>query len=213
MSHTNATTNYQLPQFISTDVPGWMSDVNGAMQSIDAAMHDNAVAIGQNAAAVGTIQEELAANLPAAGNTGAVLQKTATGAQWTDLVNLIYPVGSVYISTSATDPATLFGGSWQRIQDKFLLAAGSVYANGSTGGNSQHTLTVNEIPSHTHNFNRSLLAYIGGTQGTNAPGSGTSWIGTDRPAYGGNNTLATGGGQPFSTMPPYLAVVVWERIA
>ena len=61
-----------------------------------------------------------------------------------------YPVGAIYISTNATSPATLFGGSWTRIQDRFLLAAGSTYAAGSTGGEASHTLTATEMPAHTH---------------------------------------------------------------
>lgn len=213
MSHTNATTNYQLPQFISTDVPGWMSDINGAMQSIDTGMHTNAVAIGQNTAAVETIQEELENTLPASGNTGALLQKTATGAQWSDLVDLIYPVGSIYISTSTTNPATLFGGTWNRINDKFLLASGSVYPNGSTGGSNSHTMTVAEMPSHNHSYKHTVFMYLGPGQGENGVTSGNSWDGSNIAAAGGSVTNNTGSGQPFSIMPPYLAVAVWERVS
>ena len=67
-----------------------------------------------------------------------------------DLFDKIYPVGAVYISTSNVDPATLFGGSWTQIQDRFLLAAGSSHAAGSTGGSENVTLTTSQIPSHTH---------------------------------------------------------------
>ena len=62
------------------------------------------------------------------------------------LINAIYPVGAIYISVSATSPATLFGGSWTRIQDRFLLAAGSEYAPGSAGGEATHKLTETEMP-------------------------------------------------------------------
>lgn len=67
-----------------------------------------------------------------------------------DLLDKVYPVGAVYISVSNTSPATLFGGAWEAISDRFLLAAGNSYAAGSTGGEANHTLTINEIPSHTH---------------------------------------------------------------
>ena len=67
-----------------------------------------------------------------------------------DLLDKVYPVGAVYISVSNTSPATLFGGTWEAISDRFLLAAGNSYTAGSTGGEANHTLTVNEIPSHTH---------------------------------------------------------------
>ena len=62
----------------------------------------------------------------------------------------IYPVGSIYISVNSTSPQTLFGGTWEQIKDTFLLATGDTYANGSTGGEATHTLTENEMPSHTH---------------------------------------------------------------
>lgn len=52
------------------------------------------------------------------------------------LLNQFYPVGSIYMSVNSSNPGTLFGGTWQRIQDRFLLACGSTYANGATGGRS-----------------------------------------------------------------------------
>ena len=68
--------------------------------------------------------------------------------------DLIYPVGSIYMSVNSTDPRTLFGGSWQRIEDTFLLAAGSNHAAGSTGGAETVTLTAAQsgLPAHTHSF-------------------------------------------------------------
>lgn len=42
MSHTNSTTNYNLPQFIGTDKPTWLNDVNGAFSAIDTQMKLNA---------------------------------------------------------------------------------------------------------------------------------------------------------------------------
>lgn len=61
-----------------------------------------------------------------------------------------YPVGAYYISSSSTSPATLFGGTWTQITNRFILAAGSSYSVGSTGGSATKTLTANNIPSHTH---------------------------------------------------------------
>ena len=75
---------------------------------------------------------------------------THTSNQVTDLINTIYPIGSIYMSVNSTSPQILFGGSWEQIKDTFLLATGDTYANGSTGGEATHTLTVNEMPSHTH---------------------------------------------------------------
>lgn len=67
-----------------------------------------------------------------------------------DLLNMIYPVGAIYLSVNATSPATLFGGTWERIQDRFLLAAGSSHGAGTTGGAETVTLDTSQIPGHTH---------------------------------------------------------------
>lgn len=75
----------------------------------------------------------------------------------------IYPVGSIYLNTRLVEPAQLFGGTWNRMQSTFLLAAGNTYSAGSTGGSSSqsytpdgsvdnHTLTTAELPSHNHTF-------------------------------------------------------------
>lgn len=66
------------------------------------------------------------------------------------IANLIYPVGSVYISVNETSPANLFGGTWEQISGRFLLASGDGYSSGATGGEASHTLTASEMPSHTH---------------------------------------------------------------
>ena len=68
------------------------------------------------------------------------------------LLNLVYPVGSIYWSSNNTNPANLFGGTWTQIKDRFILAAGDYYSNGATGGAATVTLTVSNMPSHTHSF-------------------------------------------------------------
>ena len=68
------------------------------------------------------------------------------------IANIIYPVGSIYMSANDVNPSVLFGGgTWEKIEGKFLLSSyGSTYTLGSTGGEANHTLTVDEMPSHTH---------------------------------------------------------------
>ena len=73
-------------------------------------------------------------------------------AKLNNIFNLIYPVGSIYISVNSTNPANLFGGTWEQIKDRFLLSAGSSYANGSTGGSATHTIAVENLPAHTHTY-------------------------------------------------------------
>lgn len=68
------------------------------------------------------------------------------------VIDFIYPVGAIYVSTVETNPNALFGvGSWQRIgEGRCLVDAGASFAAGSTGGSATHTLTVNEMPAHSH---------------------------------------------------------------
>lgn len=123
--------------------------------------------------------------------------------------DMLYPVGSIYVSTSATSPASLFGGSWSQITNRFLLAAGSSYTAGKTGGASTVTLTVDQIPSHSHNF------YCGPVM-ARYPNfdSGPNWPPTyDSTKMNGGLIASTGGGQSHNNMPPYLVVYMWKRVS
>lgn len=73
------------------------------------------------------------------------------------VLNHTYPVGSIFISTVATSPATLIGGTWQQLPEgKMLLSAGDNYKAGSTGGAATHKLTINELPAHEHDLQINL---------------------------------------------------------
>ena len=62
-----------------------------------------------------------------------------------------YPIGAYYISSSPTSPATLFGGTWEQVKDRMILAVGDTYNSaGLTGGSATTKLVVNNIPSHNH---------------------------------------------------------------
>ena len=97
----------------------------------------------------------------------------ATGSSVT--FDTIYPIGSIYMSVNNTDPGTLFAGTtWTRIQDTFLLAAGSTYTAGSTGGSATVTLTSAQSGVPAHNHGSSGLSVGGGATtnaGTNTDGS------------------------------------------
>jgi len=158
------------------------------------------------------------------------------------IVDLIYPVGSIYMSVNSTSPATLFGGKWERIQDRFLLAAGSTYAAGSMDGEATHTLTEAELPVHTHTFatdsagahTHSLNRVLGNSGGNwtgdtagDLSGSGRKFGYIDsnygvktvtNTGSGGAHTHSgttngAGGTQPHNNMPPYLAIYMWKRTA
>lgn len=79
--------------------------------------------------------------------------ETWVNQQISEVVDKIYPIGSIYTSVNAINPSTLFGGTWQQLKDRFLLGAGDNYSAGATGGASTHTLTIDEMPIHTHTQN------------------------------------------------------------
>ena len=127
------------------------------------------------------------------------------------LFDIVYPVGSIYMSVSSTSPATLFGGTWERIQDRFLLAAGSSYTAGNTGGEAAHTLTVNEMPAHSHAI---YSGYGDIVSNVSDAYRYQTWGNHDRGWKIGNlGTNSIGGGAAHNNMPPYLAVYMWKRTA
>lgn len=126
-----------------------------------------------------------------------------------DFFKSVYPVGSIYISTSNNNPANLFGfGVWMQIKDTFLLAAGDKYQAGSTGGEESHVLSESEMPIHNHTFSNEVIT--NGTNGTETISNNT-WFGAYK-AIVLNNTEASGGGQAHNNMPPYFTVFMYERI-
>lgn len=122
-------------------------------------------------------------------------------------IDAFYPVGSIYLAATSIDPNIVFGGTWVRIKDTFLLAAGDTYAGGTTGGEAEHTLTVAEMPSHSH------AQYVTANNGSEAIRRDYSSDGACASYPQGLNTGATGGGAAHNNMPPYLAIWVWQRTA
>ena len=141
---------------------------------------------------------------PSNPTTGQIFLKEVNVAQ------LVYPVGAIYMSTVATNPKTLFGfGTWEQIKDTFLLAAGSTYTGGSTGGEAAVTLTTKQIPSHNH-----AIWYPNESAGNNSAQIGYPSVASKSTYYAvGSNTGDVGGGEAHNNMPPYLAVYVWKRTA
>ena len=228
---TNKTANYELPQFVGTDKPTWLGDFNEAMSDIDAGMHENATDIASMESdvtnAVSTASQAsqdvttLTGTVNTLSSTVSSVQTTANNAQSTansalnvanskigasDLLDLVYPVGSIYLSVGSTSPATLFGGTWTQIKDTFLLGAGDDYTLGDTGGEATHTLTIAEMPSHVHNTDKYYNTDQGGNDfyGSNATGSKVTTA---------NGMVAAGGGQAHNNMPPYLVVSIWKRVS
>lgn len=124
-----------------------------------------------------------------------------------------WPIGSIYMTVSNTSPASLFGGTWERISERFLLGASSSYPAGSTGGESAHTLTQSELP------NYSLSVANGSNVIRSKTGSSAdAYVQTQSSGWGIPNwesktvTVASGGsGKAHNNMPPYLSVWIWKR--
>ena len=123
-----------------------------------------------------------------------------------------YPVGAIYISTVSTSPASLFGGTWERLKDRFLLGAGDTYSAGSSGGEAAHALTVNEMPPHQHPVyaDENFCAVSTGNNNLwkQALVNASSSAIVDYMRIG-----SSGGGWAHNNMPPYLAVYMWKRVA
>lgn len=122
-----------------------------------------------------------------------------------------FPVGITI--TCDTCPAEFVGGTWEQIKDRFLLAAGDIYAAGTTGGSATHTLTVEEMPTHYHDGIKNPNNYhLVGSAGAGVNGRTTSTLEFVE-NFGALHTNEAGGGQSHNNMPPYLAQNTWKRIA
>lgn len=153
------------------------------------------------------------------------------------ILDSTYPVGSIYMSVNSTSPATLFGGTWSQLQNRFLLGAGSSYTAGNTGGAATVTLTTAQMPAHTHTFTGSSATTssdshthtVPNTKGDNS-GSGNkceSWssasesgrtVTTSSDSHTHTVTAKgtnanTGRDGSHNNMPPYLVVYMWKRTA
>lgn len=144
-------------------------------------------------------------------------------------LNLVYPIGAVYLSLSSTNPGTLFGGTWEQLKDRFLLAAGSSYSAGSTGGAATHTHNYGlqyggyyRSVSLESNANAGILTYD--TNNNISLVSGGVSQGTLEGPINQNATSSmttvsmahyrqTANTSYTNNMPPYLTVYMWKRVS
>ena len=121
----------------------------------------------------------------------------------------IYPVGAIFVSTSAVSPAAMFGGTWKLLNDVFLLAGSEKsFPYGSKGGTKEVTLTASQMPMHAHQFSRAPIVSVELTAGGNYYAEQSTAVGK----LVAQNTETAGGGKAHNNMPPYLAVYAWERM-
>lgn len=138
------------------------------------------------------------------------------------LIDIIYPIGSLYWSSKNTNPSELFGGEWEQITDKFIYAAGSKIVN-TIGGEETHKLTSAEMPSHTHGPG-TLSGYYkvrdsDDSGNTVWGGEGFAYSAYDINGASGSvvinsgTTASTGSSGAHNNMPPYIVKYCWERIS
>ncbi|WVX87468.1 tail collar fiber protein [Vibrio phage EniLVp02] len=134
------------------------------------------------------------------------------------------PVGSLYMSTSSMDPATLFGGRWTRINGRTLVGAGSTtdtrgerrtFRGSSTGGSYRTKLTESQIPEHKHAQWGESSYFLNQWKFGHAPQYGRNRLGggsTDTDNYLYYNS-PVGNSQPHNNTQPYTALYMWRRIS
>lgn len=139
---------------------------------------------------------------------GQLLRYDATAQKWknAELSYVGMIIHSSTLDTEAKVKAFYGGTSWTAIEGVFLLGTSSAHAIGSTGGEETHTLTITEMPSHSHGVNSGATVFANG--GANDVSQVT---GSRTYTYLSINN--TGGGQAHNNMPPYKTVYIWERTA
>jgi len=164
---------------------------------------------------------------------GTSTTQIATTAFVTTGLQAAYPVGSIYLSTVATNPNTLFGfGTWVAYgTGRMPISADATYTAGSTGGAATTTLITANLPSHTHTFSATTDATD--LSHTHTYGSGSNWGSGSANAFDARNsnsyttsgasvnmnhthtlsgtTGGTGSGTAATTISPYIAVYMWNR--
>ena len=128
-----------------------------------------------------------------------------------DLLNKVYPIGSIYLSTSQVNPSNLIGGTWERFgKGKTLVGVNEDDTDFDTveleGGEKTHLLTVNEMPSHSHNL--VLKSYYNNGGGSDSFAKQGYYDSTES-----KTTTSAGGSTAHNNLQPYITVYMWKRVA
>lgn len=166
-----------------------------------------------NASTAGGVKLSDSTSSTSSTNGGIAATPAAVKAAIAEAKLAAWPIGSIYMTISNTSPESLFGGTWERISERFLLGASGGFPAGATGGESAHTLTQSELPDY------SLSVANGSNVIRSKTGSSAdAYVQTQSSGWGIPNwesktvTVASGGsGEAHNNMPPYLAVYMWKR--
>lgn len=185
------------------------SDINGGQQYINGQTVD-AKAINAPIQASAWAQKKAKEAHDIASNAKLAVQNALGGKALES-----YPVGSIYMSTDVTSPASIFGGTWTRIEDRFLLAAGTKYPAGGSGGSASSKIDYNNLPPLS-------VCALKNTTGNSISKGGQLW---EAKTVNSGNFFMTDiqsretftnvayNHTPLNTMPPYLTVYMWRRTA
>lgn len=127
-----------------------------------------------------------------------------------------------WVNDDPTSPASFIGGTWERIEGKFIMGASDTYQAGSTGGEAEHTLTEGELPNITGNFD---FQSDGNNQGIVTGAHGVFSLGqmstggfrpnnkTDESNCARQIRMSFGSNSPHNNIPPYYSMYIWHRVA
>lgn len=124
------------------------------------------------------------------------------------------PIGSIYLSISMTNPSTYFGGTWEQIAKGRTLVG--IDPNDTdfnvvkkTGGEKSHTLSISEMPSHSHD----LVLSAGINIGIGNRVVMNNWQWDTNSQLISNSIMTSGGSKAHNNMPPYFTCYIWCRVA
>ena len=226
-------TDLQKAYRLQGDLVTWLPEVPDSVEHAQEADHaDEADHASTADSATNATNATNAQNATNAEN--AEVAEGLTDAVISALMLKMYPVGAIYASTVSTNPGTLFGGTWEALPAGRVLLAqgtsswGTTYAAGSQGGEATHTLTIGEMPSHSHTASSNSTGAHTHTiyRSGNGGGSWTGIAGSPSNEYAGNYATSSSGGHSHTitissvgsgaahnNLPPYLAVFLFKRTA
>lgn len=125
---------------------------------------------------------------------------------------LMHPVGTPYASEKPTSPAELYGGTWERIEGKFIMGASDTYPAGSTGGSATKTIARTNLPNEKIGIE---TLYTKGSEGSTYDVISITYEHSDGSGHFSRTgqTFPLGNGTPLDILPPYYSVYIWRRVA
>ena len=137
-----------------------------------------------------------------------------------EIREMLYPVGSIYITTNEQNPSEYIGGKWERYgEGRAIVGAGTgtdennvqkMFEINETGGEYEHILTVDEMPNHYHNYYRQYVGSGYADYNNRTLASNGQVSGGNPPAA---STNAIGGNKAHNNIQPYIATYIWKRIS